>query len=42
VKTDDSLWELEARAGQRTLVVTLVKAAANAWDFLLRSEVRAP
>jgi hypothetical protein len=42
VKTDDSLWEMESRGGVRTLVVTLVKATAAAWDFLLKSEARSP
>jgi hypothetical protein len=40
VKTDDSLWEVETRAGQRTLVATLVKTSPGTWDFLLKSEAR--
>lgn len=34
------MWEVETRGGQRTLVVTLIKAPAGAWDFLLKKEVR--
>ncbi len=40
VKPDDSLWEVETRGSERVVVVTLVKAAADAWDFLLKSEAR--
>jgi hypothetical protein len=41
-KTDDSLWEVETRGGQRTLVLTLAKAVTGSWDFLLKSEARPP
>ncbi len=41
-KTDDSLWEVETRGGQRTLVLTLAKAVTGSWDFLLKSEARGP
>jgi len=38
VKTDDSLWEIDSVDGKRCLVVTLVKAKGEQWDFLLKSE----
>jgi hypothetical protein len=41
-KTDDSLWEVETRGGQRTLVLTVAKASNATWDFLLKSEARGP
>ena len=41
MKTDDSLWEVETRKGERVLVVTLVKASRGTrFDYLLRSEAR--
>lgn len=41
VKVDDSLFEIEAVDGRRSLVVTLCKAPPGKdWDFLLLSQVR--
>jgi len=37
-KPDDSYWEIDSVDGKRSVVVTIVKASAGSWEYLLKSE----